>query len=304
MAPMDMRRLEAFVSVYELSSFSKAGQKLYLSQPTISAHIAALESELEVRLFDRLGRSVLPTQAAEILYRHARDTFASLESARAEIALLREKVSGSLVLAGSTIPAHYLLPGVMAGFSARYPAVSLRLNVGDSAGATAMVAGGAAALGVVGADPGLAELSCEPLLEDELAVVVGRRRLAEGTAELSLAELESMPWVMREPGSGTRAALETALAEAGLDLRTLKVAAVVDTTTALLQCVRGGMGLAVTSRLAAAELLERGELAAVPAPGLSLRRTFSVIRHRQRHLFPVARIFTEFLKSECGGPAS
>jgi len=296
---MDMRRLEAFASVYELGSFSKAGQKLYLSQPTISAHIATLESELAVRLFDRLGRSVLPTQAADILYRHARETFASLESARAEIALLREKVSGSLVLAGSTIPSHYLLPGVMAKFTDTYPEVSLRMNVGDSARAAAMVAGGEAVLGVVGANTGQAELAFEPLMEDELAVVLGRNRLAEGRVELTLAELESMPWVMREPGSGTRAALEAALAEAGLDLRALKVAAVVDTTTALLQCVRGGMGLAVTSRLAAAELIASGELVAVPAPGLALRRTFYVIHHRQRHLFPVARIFTEFLKNEC-----
>jgi DNA-binding transcriptional LysR family regulator len=301
---MDMRRLEAFASVYELGSFSKAGQKLYLSQPTISAHIAALESELDVRLFDRLGRSVLPTQAADILYRHARETFASLEAARAEIALLREKVSGSLVLAGSTIPAHYLLPGVMARFTAKYPEVSLRLNVGDSATAAAMVAGGSAVVGVVGANTGQAELAFEPLLEDVLVVVLGRNRMAEGRSELSLAELESMPWVMREPGSGTRAALETALAAAGLDLRALKVAAVVDTTTALLQCARGGMGLAVTSRLAAAELLASGELVAVPAPGLVLRRTFYAVHHRQRHLFPVARIFTEFLKSECGGLAS
>ncbi|MEW5774769.1 MAG: selenium metabolism-associated LysR family transcriptional regulator [Thermodesulfobacteriota bacterium] len=301
---MDVRRLEAFASVYELGSFSKAGQKLYLSQPTISAHIAALENELEVRLFDRLGRSVLPTQAADILYRHARETFSSLERARAEIALLREQVAGSLVLAGSTIPAHFLLPGIMARFSARYPDVSLRLNVGDSAAVASMVAGGGAEVGVVGADTGQAELAFEPLVEDELAVVVGRSRLAEGRAGLTLAELESMPWVMREPGSGTRAALESALAEAGLDLRALKVAAVVDTTTALLQCVRGGMGLAVTSRLAAAELIESGELAAVPAPGLSLRRTFYVIRHRQRHLFPVARVFTEFLKQECRGPAA
>jgi DNA-binding transcriptional LysR family regulator len=298
---MDMRRLEAFASVYELGSFSKAGQKLYLSQPTISAHIAALESELEVRLFDRLGRSVLPTQAADILYRHARDTFASLEKARAEIALLRAEVSGNLVLAGSTIPAHYLLPAVMARFTARYPDVSLRLNVGDSKAAAVMVAAGEAELGVVGANTGQAELEFIPLVEDELAVVVGRSRLAAGAAELSLAELESMPWVMREPGSGTRSALESALAEAGLDLRALKVAAVVDTTTALLQCVRGGMGLAVTSRLAAAELVERGELVAVPAPGLVLRRTFSLVMHRSRHLFPVARVFAEFLKDAFRG---
>ena len=298
---MDMRRLEAFASVYELGSFSKAGQKLFLSQPTISAHIAALESELEVRLFDRLGRSVLPTQAADILYRHARETFASLEQARAEIALLRAEVSGSLVLAGSTIPAHYLLPPVMARFTAKYPGVSLRLNVGDSAAAAAMVVGGKAELGVVGANTGQSELEFIPLVEDDLAVVVGRSRLASGAAELSLAELESMPWVMREPGSGTRAALEAALSEAGLDLRTLKVAAVVDTTTALLQCVRGGMGLAVTSRLAAAELVEHGELLAVPAPGLTLRRTFSLVLHRQRHLFPVARVFADFLKDAFRG---
>lgn len=296
---MDMRRLEAFSKVYELRSFSKAGQKLFLSQPTISAHIAALESELDVKLFDRMGRTVLPTQAADILYHHARESFARLESARAEIALLQKRVSGNLALGGSTIPAHYLLPPVMARFTARHPEVSLRLNVADSARIADMVAEGGVILGVLGARTEHRDLVFEPLVEDDLVVIVGASRLSAGKAELSTADLAAMPWVMREPGSGTRAALEQALAEAGLDMAGLATAAVVDTTTALLQCVRGGMGLAVTSRLAAAEFLARGEMLAAPTPGLKLRRRFFLAHHKQRHLFPVARFFMDFLKKEC-----
>jgi LysR family transcriptional regulator, transcriptional activator of the cysJI operon len=98
---MDLRRLEAFCKVYELKSFSKAGQDLYLSQPTISAHIAALEDELGVPLFDRVGRGILSTQAGDILHRHALNIFEAVAQAEAEIQLLMNKVGGDLELGGA-----------------------------------------------------------------------------------------------------------------------------------------------------------------------------------------------------------
>ena len=161
---MDIRRLQAFSKVYELRSFSRAGEELMLSQPTISAHVLALEEELGAQLFDRLGRSVLPTQAGEVLFRYAQSVFTELEHARSDILALSRRVAGELVIGGSTIPAHYILPRLLARYLATYPEVHLELQSGDTQEVTAMVLEGLIHIGVVGRghEPSGSDLSPHP----------------------------------------------------------------------------------------------------------------------------------------------
>lgn len=295
---LDFRRLEAFSKVYELRSFSRAGEVLFLSQPTISAHIASLEKELGVQLFDRLGRSILPTAAAEILYRHAQDAFRSLETATAEIQLLQEHVSGSLLIGGSTIPAHYLLPAMLARFIKRHPDVTIQVSVGDSEAIAKDVVSGKLMVAMVG---GVFNESSDlvfiPVLQDELVLIAPPGMKIPGEA-LTLDILETLPWVMREQGSGTRMALERGLAASGKDIRTLKASVVVESTQAVLRCVKAGVGLSVTSRLAAQEELERGELKILECPTLHMQREFYCTYLERRHMFPAVRFFIEFLKEQ------
>lgn len=291
---MDVRRLEAFVKVFELMSFSRAGEELYLSQPTISAHISALEAELGVRLFDRLGRSILPTQAAEVLYRHAQDVFTSLAAAKAEIQLLQDKVAGDLCVGGSTIPAHFVLPRLLAGFAERHPEVRFQLKVGDSEEIIRRISGGEDMVGLVGARTEQADLTFEPLIRDEMLVVASPAMHGARDGELDVEDLASLPWVQREDGSGTRQAFERALAALGLDAPSPMVN--VESTQAALQCVCAGMGVTVTSRLAASSLLDEGLLREVRVRGLDMRRDFYLVYHSRRHLFPVSRYFIEYLR--------
>lgn len=297
---MDIRRLEAFSKVFELGSFSKAGQQLLLSQPTISAHVLSLEQELGTQLFDRLGRTILPTQAGTVLYRHAQQAFASLENARAEIALLQKQVAGELSIGGSTIPATYLLPKHIAGFTRRYPGVRVTLSVGDSQEIIALVQAGKLACGVVGAVADEPELAFVPLLEDHLMVAASPQmdlpRSTSGTLCLLPQELSHFPWVLREQGSGTRKAFENALNALGLDIRALPVAVEARSHETVVQCARMGLGLCVTSRLAADPCLSQGDLAPVAVAGLNMQRSFSVVRHTKRHVFPVLRFFLEYLE--------
>ncbi|MCK9239764.1 selenium metabolism-associated LysR family transcriptional regulator [Desulfocurvus sp.] len=296
---MDIRRLEAFAKVYEMRSFSKAGQELYLSQPTISAHVSALEAELEVRLFDRLGRSILPTQAAEVLYRHAQDIFARVASARAEIQLLQERVAGDLAVGGSTIPAHYVLPTLLARFVRQHPEVRVELRGGDSQSVVRRLLEGEELVALVGAAGDHPDLVFEPILRDELVVLGPVEGPAAPGPECSPQELAALPWVVREPGSGTRRAFEQSLARAGQDPRGLKTALTVESTQAALACVRAGLGLTATSRLAARPLLEAGQVREVRVPGLDMQRNFYLVYHARRHQFPVMRYFIEFLRREC-----
>jgi DNA-binding transcriptional LysR family regulator len=293
---MDLRRLQAFSKVYELKSFSKAGQDLFLSQPTISAHIATLEEELGIPLFDRVGRGILATQAGEILYVHAQEIFRAVEHAHAEIQLLMDKVAGDLPLGGSTIPANYLLPFLLAEFSRDCPAVKVTLSVGDSAEIMEQILSGKLIVGVVGAREEHRELVYLPMLRDELVIVAPQGKIPSGTVITEPDQLLALPWVLREKGSGTRKAMEEAFSGMGIDLRDLKTVIQVQSTDAVLRCVQAGLGLSVTSRLAASRDLEHGDMSVVEVRGLELNRYFFAVYHKQRSFFPAATRFIDFLK--------
>lgn len=293
---MDLRRLEAFCKVYELRSFSKAGKDLYLSQPTISAHISTLEEELGVQLFDRLGRAIMPTQAGEVLYKNARDIYDLINKAQSEINLLRDKVVGDLNIGGSTIPSHYLLPEILYEFCKKYPDVRAHLTVGDTENILNKVATGELILGVVGAKLDIPNIEYVPVMRDELVVVAPPILVSNYRSFEDIQQLAELPWVMREGGSGTRKAFEAALAELGASIRDLNVTVWVESTQAVVQCVKAGLGISVTSKLAAAPLIESGELVHITSLPLNLDRSFFLAHLQGRKFFPAVRYFIDHVR--------
>jgi DNA-binding transcriptional LysR family regulator len=298
---MDFRKLEAFCKVYELKSFSKAGLELQLSQPTISAHVANLEEELGVPLFDRLGRTVLPTQAGEVLYRGAKQVFQQVGRINSEIGLLRDMVVGDLLLGGSTIPANYILPNLLKTFLALYPSLRVHLTIGDTDSIIRQVGQGRLELGIVGSQPEQQGIAFYPLRRDELVLVAAADIASVRPAPKSLKDLRPWPWILRERGSGTRRYLETLLKGAGMSIGELKVSLWVESTEAALQCSRAGLGVSVVSRLAAQPYLDRGELVALDVMPQVLERSFYLIQRQGRELLPAANLFIEHVRNSAGG---
>jgi len=295
---MDIRKIEVFAKVFEHSSFSKAGKSLYLSQPTISAHVASLEQELGISLFDRIGRTVVPTKAGEILYQHARRIFEASELARSEIQKLQERITGKLDVGGSTIPANYLLPEMLTHFWHAYPEVTIDLRVGDSEEIISMVHDNDLMLGIVGAALTSPELAYEPLMDDQLALVM-HPDLYQKFSHLSGQELlVSLPWVFREEGSGTRLAMVRALTDLGIDMQHLRHVIMVRNAGAMAKCILSGIGAGITSKHTVADALNQNQLVAVDMPGLLIERTFYVVYNKRRSLFPAALKLIDFLKSE------
>jgi len=288
--------LEAFCRVYETKSFSKAGQEMFLSQPTISSHISYLERELDVVLFDRISRTAIPTRAGKLLYQKARELFRVQSETRAEIDELKNRVSGELVIGGSTIPANYFLPGVLAGFKARYPGVSIDLRVGDSSQICEQLLSGELDLGMVGGFAENPDLDLASVMRDELAFFAAPELGLDTNRQLSLEELAGFPWVMRERGSGTRLALEKGLAGTGMQIRDLDIAVQVQNTEAMVRCLLAGMGVGVTSKLAVEEHLESGHLQTLNVRDIVLVRNFYQIRHKRRTLFPAVRVFIKYVQ--------
>src|SRR6266851_6491364 len=150
---MDLRRLEIFAKVAELGSFSRAAEALFLTQPTVSEHVRALEDELGVQLLDRLGRGATPTHAGRLLLGYARRMLALQREARQALDQFQGRMSGELVVGGSTIPGEYVLPALIGTFKTKYPDISVSLLIGDSRQVTEWVEDGRVELAIVGARP-------------------------------------------------------------------------------------------------------------------------------------------------------
>lgn len=292
--PLSIRQLEVFVALVEKGSFTKAARHLGLSQSTVSGHVADLERRLDVRLVERERSGVRPTAAGRTLLRPAREVLSAERTARMAVAELSGLLRGRLVVGGSTIPSSYLLPKLFGRFHDAHPAVSLRLVTGDSRDILARVRSADVEVGVVGAPPGGGDLDSGKIASDHLVLVVPNGHALTRKATAKVAELLDHRLVMREEGSGTRAATEGALGELlGEEAERLEVACEVGSTEAVKAAVREGLGVAFVSDLAVRDELEQGVLAKVRVRGFDVARDFHVVTRREEFLSPAAMAFRE-----------
>src|SRR4030042_2101105 len=168
---VDIHQLKVFASVFKNRSFSRASEELHLTQPTISDHVKTLEEELECKLFDRLGRTIIPTKEAEVLYSYALEIIEKTNTIKEVISQTRKEIKGELIIGASTIPGTYLLPSIMAEFQRKYPSVSFQILVSASRGIIDKVSKHELLLGIVGAKLDDEQINYIPFVEDELIVV-------------------------------------------------------------------------------------------------------------------------------------
>lgn len=295
---MDLRQLEIFVKVAELGSFSKAAEALYLTQPTVSEHIRTLEDELGVRLLDRLGRGAAVTKGGQLLLTYAQRMLALQREARQAMASFQGRMSGDLVVGASTIPGEYVLPAMIGRFKEKFPDIAITLLIGDSQTVMDWVAEGRAEIGVVGARSAQRSVEFRELMPDEVALIVSAAHPWHGRKQVTLEELRGEPLLLRERGSGTRAALEAALAEAGTDLGAFRVVGEMGSTQAIKQAVKAGVGVSLVSRRAVEEECRAGILWCLRVRDLKLARAFYLVTHRERSRSPLAEAFRAFIDAE------
>jgi len=244
---MDIHHLKIFVSVYKNKSFTKASEELHISQPTISEHIKNLESSLDCRLFDRLGRSIMPTAEADVLYPKALQLLDDLDQIQEEITATGAGVKGKLVIGASTIPGAYILPRVAYSFKKQYPEVGFEILIEDSARITNMILQHELLCGIVGARITSDKLDYSPLIEDELVLVATPKVLAQET--ITLKKLSTIPFLQRETGSGTRQTFEDFLKKK-MSTADFNIVATLGSTSAVKQAVKESLGASVISRIA------------------------------------------------------
>lgn len=278
---MNLKQLEAFARVAEAKSFSEAAKILYLTQPTVSAHVASLEKELGVCLLMRSTKEVSLTEEGEILYDYAMQML-ELEQQIRERFGSRKKEGAVLRIVASTIPSQYLLPEIMVRFRERYPGVRLRVMETDSAGAVEQILSRRADIGFAGTV--LEEKQCVyiPFYQDELVVIIPGEGLEgpESAAETA-AWIRRMPVILREEGSGTRKEAQRLLRQMGIELSELNIVASIQNQETIKRSVRNGMGISILSRLAAEDEIRSGVLRAVPLGETGGKRNINLVFDRR-----------------------
>jgi DNA-binding transcriptional LysR family regulator len=295
---VDLRQLEIFAKVAELGSFSKAAEALFLTQPTVSEHIRTLEDELGVRLLDRLGRGAAVTKGGALLLSYAQRMLALAREARQAMESFQGRMSGELLVGASTIPGEYILPALIGRFKEKFPDIAITLLIGDSQAVTDWVMEGRAEIGVVGARSSHRGMEYRELMPDDIVLIVSGTHPWHGRKQVTLEELRAEPLLLRERGSGTRAALETALEAAGADLSTFRVVGEMGSTQAIKQAVKAGVGVSLVSRRAVEEECRAGTVWCLRVKDLKITRAFYLATHRERSRSPLAEAFRAFVEAE------
>jgi DNA-binding transcriptional LysR family regulator len=293
---MDLRALEVFCKIVELRSFSRAAEAVLLTQPTVSGHIKALETELGLRLFDRAGKTVTPTRAGELLHGYARRILAMREEAQQALNEHKGGLTGHLAIGGSSIPGAFILPPLVAVFKRQHPDVTAMLYVSGSRDIVRGVVEGTYEMGMVGARFEEGRVQYDPFAQDELVLAVAASHPWASRSTVRFAELAGQPFVMRERGSGTRKVTEECLTAHAVDPGSLRVVLEVTSNEAVRQALKAGAGIAVISRRAIEDDIRCKMVTAIRLHGVRLLREFFLVTHKSRSRSPLGNAFLAFLQ--------
>lgn len=271
LSSLDPALLSTFLAVVSAGRISAAARQIHLSQPAVTAQIRKLEDAIGAPLFVRSARGVQPTAAGLQLAEDAREIQRLLDAAMSRASGSRDTV-GPLELAASTTIAAHVLPPLLARFRGLYPAVPLRVRMANTEDVVRLVRAGEVPLGLVEGHARAAGIRLEPLAEDEIVPIAG---VTAPFQPLTPHDLDAIPLLWREAGSGTRAVIERALAKAGVRRRAARALDVeLGGTEAVIGGVIAGLGIAFVSRWSVRAHLAAGLVRIVPGLALVMRRTF------------------------------
>jgi DNA-binding transcriptional LysR family regulator len=292
---MDLWQLNVFCKVVEAKSFSKAGQKIHLSQPTVSSHIKDLETYFDTRLIDRFSRKAEPTPAGKLLYEYARRLIILKEEMENSLGEFLGTKKGSLAIGGSTIPGGYLLPKFIGDFTRSHPQIHIRLEIADTEKIIQDILDGRLELGIVGARSDQGSIVQQKLVEDEMHLIVPRGHKWYKRNEITMEELYTEPFIVREKGSGTLKSLMLSMEKKGHQIHKLKTVAIMGSTEAVRQGIKNHVGVSILSTIAVADDVRTGDLKMLEIKGLELKRCFYLTRHKNRTPSPPSLAFEKCL---------
>ncbi len=294
---MDIWQLSVFYKVVKLQSFSKAAEAIHISQPTVSSHIKNLEKYFGCPLIDRVDKKAVPTKAGALLYEYAYKLIKLKEETETAIFGFQGEYKGNLTIGASTIPGGYILPRLISDFRKQYNEITISMMIADSEKIMDSVLSGEAELGIIGTKCRHNKVFQEKLIDDEMYLIVPMSHHWNSRSRVSIEELKTEPFIIREQGSGTLKSIQENLDKKSLKCDQLNIVAELGNTTAVIQGIKNNLGVSVLSPVSIRDDLNNKTLKALKIEGLSFQRCFYLIRHKARTPSPLHELFTEYLKS-------
>ncbi len=290
MKRVTLHQLQVFEAIARSGSFTRAAEELFLTQPTISQQMKQLTKAVGMPLFDQIGKRLYLTDAGKEVLTVCRDISERLSQMEMTLADLKGLKQGNLRLAVTTT-AKYFVPRLLGPFRQCYPGIKIFLKVTNRQRLLERLTENLDDLYILGQPPSNLDISLCPFLENPLVVIAPHNHPLAQQKNISLQRLAEEPFIMREPGSGTRMAVESFFA----DRADLKVEIEIGSNEAIKQAIVGGLGVSVLSRYVLALEGIKGPLTILDVEGFPLQLHWYILYPASKQLSIVARTFLEYL---------
>jgi DNA-binding transcriptional LysR family regulator len=291
MRNVTLRQLEVFVAVARRRSFTAAAKELHVSQPAVSMQVRDLESDCGVPLFERVGRGIRLTDAGEELARCAEKVSEALQETQERLDALRGLKTGMLKL-GAVSTAKYFTPSLLAAFQREYPGVTIRFSVGNREEMTRNLADSESDLVIMGRPPRELDTVAEAFAAHPLVIIAAPSHPLAARRDIPIRDLARENFLIREQGSGTRAAMERLFKDRGAHYQ---ASMEVSSNETIKQAVIAGMGISLLSAHTVGLELNAGRLVVLDVQGLPILREWFVIHLKRKRLSPIATAFRSLL---------
>lgn len=293
---MNLKQLESFALIIESRSFSQAAKKLFLTQPTISSHIALLEKELNTQLLVRTTKDVHPTEEGKKLYIYAKQIL-NIQNRIFQEFNVESEESSLLTLGASTIPEQYILPEVLPKYIKRNKN-ELKILQGDSTQVIDKIINKEVEVGLVGTAIENSSLIFEPFFRDKLVVItpVNEKYMKMKEDGFSINDLLKEPIIMREEGSGTRKEIREFLKAHNFDIHNLNVIATLNSIEAIKKSVQNNMGISIISKLALEDFEKDNKVLVFEFEDIDMYRNLYIVRNKEMYMSKCALKFIKFIR--------
>jgi len=282
-----------FLEVAKLLNFSKAADRLYLSQPSVSKHIKNLEGSYGVAFFERKGSGIVLTEEGRILFDYLVQANQLNQQLKFDISALRNQsdAKGEMLVGASTTVALYLMPRIFSSFCQAFPNIKLQLINRNSENILKALLNHEVDIGIVEGKNKISLVAYHFLLSDEVVAVCAANSLLAQKTQLSLDELRQIPIAIREKGSGTLAVVNDALAQQDISINQLNIQAVIGGTEALKNFILEHGSLAFLPQLSVNKQLKNGELIKIEIQDLNIHRDFYIVQRQGEENHKLSRLF-------------
>lgn len=292
-----LRQLKVFAAVARNLSYTRAATELHLSQPAVSMQIKQLEDSLGLPLFEQLGKRIFLTEAGQEVYHYGLSIAQQLEDLETALGRLKGLDQGKLRLAVAST-ANYFAPTLLGAFCQRFPGITVSLDVTNRESLLRQLAENLVDLVIMGQPPAEMPLDAGAFMDNPLVIVAPPEHPLAGQHAIALKRLEQEVFLVREPGSGTRSAMERFFEKHGVRITT---GMEIGSNEAIKQSVQAGLGLGLLSRATLSMELALGRLVILDVAHFPIRRHWYVVHRRGKRLSVVAQAFKDFLLTEAEG---